>query len=173
MSGAFLYRSWNYLGSDCMRSTMDTKIQRNHIKNSHDANARWINRFIWSKAWRITSGTSSISSRNYLRLSRTVIRMKTQFKWLISHVVIWIIRFLHMNQIVWESQVWLSSFSDFGDPDRLNSGNIRICDPREWNLNLNSSDCSASKIISNDKQLETNSWEVKIENPFLNFCVGV
>ena len=44
--------------------------------------------------------------RNCLRLSRTVKRMRTPFKWLISRVVIWIIRFLHMNQIVWESQAW-------------------------------------------------------------------
>ena len=55
---------------------------------------------------------------------------------------------------------------------RLKSGNFgalnavnetRIC----------SSDCRASKSISNGIKLEPISWELKIENPFLNFCVGV
>ena len=56
-----------------------------------------------------------ISNRFVLRLPRTVKRMKTQFKWLISRVVIWIIRFLHMNQIVWGSQAWVWILYDVDD----------------------------------------------------------
>ena len=41
------------------------------------------------------------------------------------------------------------------------------------NLNLNSSDCRASKIISNDTKLEEIPWELNVENPLFNFCVGV
>ena len=57
--------------------------------------------------------------------------------------------------------------------DRLNSGNFMIFEPSEWILNLNSSDCRASKIISNDTKLEPISWEFDIENPFFDFCVGL
>ena len=56
---------------------------------------------------------------------------------------------------------------------RLNSGIFRIFDPREWNLNLNSSDCRASKIIWNVTKLGPISWELNIEYPIFNFCVGV
>ena len=56
---------------------------------------------------------------------------------------------------------------------RLNSGNFRIFEPCEWNLNLNSSDCRASKIIYNDIKLEPISWELNLKNPVLNTCVGV
>ena len=56
---------------------------------------------------------------------------------------------------------------------RLNSGNFRIFEPSEWNLNLNSSDCRASKIIYNDTKLEPISWELNLKNPLFNFCVGV
>jgi len=56
---------------------------------------------------------------------------------------------------------------------RLNSGNFRIFQPCEWNLNLNSSDCRASKIIYNDIKLEPISWELNLKNPVLNTCVGV
>ena len=56
---------------------------------------------------------------------------------------------------------------------RLISGIFRIFDPREWNLNLNSSDCRASKIIWNDTKLGPISWELNIEYPTFNFCVGV
>ena len=53
---------------------------------------------------------------------------------------------------------------------RLNSG---IFELREFNLNLNSSDCGASKNISNDTQLEPISWELNVGNQCFNFCVGV
>ena len=56
---------------------------------------------------------------------------------------------------------------------RLNTGNFRIFEPSEWNLNLNSSDCRASKIIYNDTKLEPISWELNLKNPLFNFCVGV
>ena len=55
---------------------------------------------------------------------------------------------------------------------RLNSGIFRILELMEYNLNLNSSDCSASKIISNDTRPEPISW-FDIENSIFNFCVGV
>ena len=55
----------------------------------------------------------------------------------------------------------------------LNSGIFWIFDPREWNLNLNSSDSRASKIIWNDTKPEPMSRELNIENQILNFCVGV
>ena len=53
---------------------------------------------------------------------------------------------------------------------RLNSGNLRTF---ECNLNLNSSDCRALKIIFNDTKLESISWELNIINRLLDFCVGV
>ena len=53
--------------------------------------------------------------------------------------------------------------------DRLNSGNFRIFEPSESNLNLNSSDCSASKIVHNDTKLELISWELNLKNLTLNF----
>ena len=40
-------------------------------------------------------------------------------------------------------------------------------------MNLNSSDCRASKTFSNDTKLETIPWELDIENPLFNLCVGV
>merc|ERR1711990_1084816 len=45
-----------------------------------------------------------------------------------------------------------------------NSGNFRIFEPSEWNLNLNSSDCRASKIIYSDTKLEPISWELNLKN---------
>jgi len=40
-------------------------------------------------------------------------------------------------------------------------------------LNRNSSNCKAPKIIFNDTELEPVSWELRIENTLVNFCVGV
>jgi len=57
--------------------------------------------------------------------------------------------------------------------NRLNSGNFRIFKPREWNLNFNSSDYRAAKIIYNDINLEPISWELDLKNPLSNICVGV
>ena len=54
---------------------------------------------------------------------------------------------------------------------RLNPGIFKIFKLSEWNLNLNSSDCRVSKIISNHTKLEPISWELNIENRFLNICV--
>ena len=48
-----------------------------------------------------------------------------------------------------------------------------IFEPSERNLNLNASDCRASKVIPNDTELETISWELVFANPIVNFCVGV
>ena len=56
---------------------------------------------------------------------------------------------------------------------RLNSGIFSIFEPSEWNFNLISSECRTWKIISIDTKLEPISWKLKIENPFLNFSVGV
>ena len=56
---------------------------------------------------------------------------------------------------------------------RLNSGIFRILELSELNLNLNSLDCKASKIISNDTPLEPISWELNVGNQCFNFCVGV
>ena len=50
---------------------------------------------------------------------------------------------------------------------------FRIFEPSEWNLNLNRSDCIASKIIPNDTKLELTSLVLSIQNQTLNFCVGV
>ena len=41
------------------------------------------------------------------------------------------------------------------------------------NLNLNSSDYRASKIISNDTELEPIPWEPNMKNHIFHFCVGV
>ena len=56
---------------------------------------------------------------------------------------------------------------------RLNSGILMIFEPIERNLNLNASDCRASKIIPNDTKLEPISWELNLKNPLFNFCLGV
>lgn len=56
---------------------------------------------------------------------------------------------------------------------RLNSGIFSIFELSLWTLNLNSSKCKTSKIITNDTELELFFWELNIENPFLSFCVGV
>ena len=56
---------------------------------------------------------------------------------------------------------------------RLNSGIFKIPELSEWNLDLNSSGCRASKITSNDTVLKPIFWDLNIENPFLNLCVGV
>ena len=56
---------------------------------------------------------------------------------------------------------------------RLNSGILKIFEPSEWNLNLNSSDCRTSKIIQNDTELEPISWEPNRKNSLFNSCVGV
>ena len=56
---------------------------------------------------------------------------------------------------------------------RLNSGIYRIFELSVRNLNLKSLDCRASKIISNDTKLEEIPWELDVENPLFNFCVGV
>ena len=57
--------------------------------------------------------------------------------------------------------------------DRLNSGIFRIFELGGWNLNLNSSDCGASKIIWNDIKLERIPWVLIIENRLCSICVGV
>ena len=42
-----------------------------------------------------------------------------------------------------------------------------------WNSDyLNSSDCRAWKLISNDFKLEPISWELNLKNQLFNFCVG-
>ena len=56
---------------------------------------------------------------------------------------------------------------------RLNSGIFTIFELSELNLNLNSSDCRARKIISNDTKLEAIPWELDDGNPLFKFCVGV
>ena len=56
---------------------------------------------------------------------------------------------------------------------RLNSGIFRIFRLGAWNLNLNNSDCRASKIISNNTKLEAIPRELDVENPLFSFCVGV
>ena len=56
---------------------------------------------------------------------------------------------------------------------RLNSGIFGIFKLSACNLNLNSSDCGASKIIYNDTKLEPIPWEQTRENSLLNFCVGI
>ena len=48
-----------------------------------------------------------------------------------------------------------------------------IFERSEQNLNLNASDCRASKIIRNDIKLEPISWKMIFGNPIFNFCVGV
>ena len=56
---------------------------------------------------------------------------------------------------------------------RLNFGILMIFEPSERNLNLNASDCRASKILPNETKLEAISWELVFGNPIFNFCVGV
>ena len=56
---------------------------------------------------------------------------------------------------------------------RLKSGIFWIFDFSKWRSNLTSSNCRALKIILNDTKPEPISWELFIENPILNFCVGV
>ena len=57
--------------------------------------------------------------------------------------------------------------------NRLNSGIFKIFELMEWILNLNSSDCGASKIICNDTNLEPFYWVLNIENSLFSICVGV
>ena len=56
---------------------------------------------------------------------------------------------------------------------RLNSGIFRIFKVSVQNLNLNSSDCRALKIITNDTKLEPISWELNLKNSCFFICVGV
>ena len=55
---------------------------------------------------------------------------------------------------------------------RLNSGIFSIFNLRAWNLDLTSSDCRASEIISNDTEPDAISWESRRENSIFNFRVG-
>ena len=55
---------------------------------------------------------------------------------------------------------------------RMNSGIFRNFELSIWNLKLNSLDCRAWKIISNDIKLEPISWELNLKNQLFNFCVG-
>ena len=57
--------------------------------------------------------------------------------------------------------------------DRLNFGNFRIFELSVGNLNLNSFECRALKIMSNDTELESVSWDLNIENTLFKSCVGV
>ena len=57
--------------------------------------------------------------------------------------------------------------------NRLNTGHFRIFELSLGNSNLNSSHCGASKIIWNETKLEAIPWELDVENPLFNFCVGV
>ena len=56
--------------------------------------------------------------------------------------------------------------------DWLNSGNFGIFQPSESILILNSSACRTLKTIQNDIKVGTIPWDLKVENPCLNFCVG-
>ena len=56
---------------------------------------------------------------------------------------------------------------------RLNPRIPRIFELSKWNINLESLNSRASKIISNDIKPEAISCELKTENPSLNFCAGV
>ena len=56
---------------------------------------------------------------------------------------------------------------------RLNFGIFMIFEPSERNLNLNTSDCRASKMILNDTNLDPIPWELNIENPRFSIGVGV
>ena len=76
-------------------------------------------------------------------------------------------------EIWWYWQTQGVFFSFFGYITRLNSGIIKIFDPKKWNLNMDSPDCRASKIIENGIQLGPISWELKIENTLFIICVGV
>ena len=49
---------------------------------------------------------------------------------------------------------------------------MKIFELSECKLNLNLSDCRASKIIWNDTKVDPISWEPSEENP-LKFCVGI
>ena len=84
-----------------------------------------------------------------------------------------IMLFLLVMIIVALGLLCLSMMRSASEMGRLNSGIFSSFEPKEWNLNLNSSDCSAWKMIKNDAKLESISWDLKIENRFLNFCVGV
>ena len=55
----------------------------------------------------------------------------------------------------------------------MNSQIFRIFELSIRNLNLNSSDCRASKIISNDIKLEPTALELNLKNQLFNFCLGV
>ena len=68
---------------------------------------------------------------------------------------------------------WYASANMYLKITRLNSVIFRIFDPREWNLNQESSDCRPSKIIFYDTLLELISWVLNVENQLFNFCVGV
>ena len=57
--------------------------------------------------------------------------------------------------------------------NRLNPEIFRVFELSEGNLYLNSSNCKASKIMEIESKLEQISWELNVENSFINFCVGV
>ena len=59
------------------------------------------------------------------------------------------------------------------DIDKLNNEIFEIFELSEGKLSLNILDSRAWKIIWNDIQAELIPWEMNIENPILNICVGV
>ena len=50
---------------------------------------------------------------------------------------------------------------------------LRFSTPREWNLNLKNSDCSASKIIWNDTKLGPIFVELNIENTLFSIWMDI
>jgi len=84
-------------------------------------------------------------------------------------------KFKPHKQVIRESRSTVSDWYLTGTRliPRLNFENFGIFELSVWNLNLNSSNCRASKIISNDAKLAPMSWQLSIENLLSYFCVGV
>ena len=72
-----------------------------------------------------------------------------------------------------ESGILTEKNSEGWHMNRLNLGIFRIFELSTWNLNPNSSDWRAYKIIYNYTKLGPISWELNLKNQILNFCVGV
>ena len=101
-------------------------------------------------------------------LSRWLLCMTTdRFRLVVGHV--------QVDGRIWPPDSLLSTDlkTEFCSIFRLNSGIFWSFDLKKWKSNLTSSDCRASKIIWNDTKPEPISWELNIENPIFNFCLGV
>ena len=119
-------------------------------------------KFIWKASWAILMN----------KLFRITVNHLSCLLWMLIH------RFFNDHRFFCitgspESGMLAERNSEGWHMNRLNLGIFRIFGLSTWNLNPNSSDCRAYKIIYNYTKLGPISWELNLKNQILNFCVGV